>query len=147
MPLDVTAASDGYKGQARQPADADAMKHHQSLRDYACVKDIDTAKFSYHKGTRGKASGRRGYTTTTSQCIACESNLEVVRRNSSACHGQLKPVKTECEMTAVQLLKIQNMYDEISDVVHLDPMPTLHHPRTVQQLSDGRPPGGGEGSR
>ena len=129
---------------ARHTADADAMKHHQSLRDYACVKDIDTAKFSYHKGTRGKASGRRGYTTTTSQCIACESNLEVFRRNSSACQEQLKLVHQQRDMTAVELLKIQNMYDEISELVHLELLPQLHHHRTAQKLRDGVQQGRGD---
>jgi len=57
---------------------------------------------------------------TTSQCIACESNLEQARRNSSACQGQLKLANKQRDMTAVELLKIQNMYDEISELVHLE---------------------------
>ena len=139
---------DGMSPPARHTADADAKKHHQSLRDYACVEDVDTkrmpAKFSYPKGKGGKASRRGGDTATTSQCIACESNLEVVRRNSSACQGQLKLVKKECEMTTVELLKIQNMYDEISDLVHLELLPQLHHHRTAQKLRDGVQQGGGD---
>jgi hypothetical protein len=111
---------DGMSPPARHTAVADAKKHHQSLRDYGCVEDVDTAKFSYHKGKGGKASRRGGDMATTSQCIACESNLEQARRNSSACQGQLKLANKQRDMTAVELLKIQNMYDEISELVHLE---------------------------
>ena len=131
----------------RYAAETDARKHHESLsRDSSCGEDANK-KMSWRK-TKRKSKDKKAKRAalraeaTTSQCLgetlACEAQLETARNNSRSCQKELRLAHQQRDVTALEMLKIQDLYDEILERVHreLSPRSCQEELRLAHQQRD-----------